>query len=86
MKHFWEIECKNALEKQLYRSIHLARTNPDYQIAHPTETKFQLSKAESGNCHECQPDAVKRITEAVTKKQQFYIMPAVERPKRLNRK
>ncbi len=76
----WKKACARALEKQLYRSIHLSRTNQDYQIKFPNECRDNpngLSK--------CHPEAQKRLLKEHEKILRLSIMPTVIRPKRLNR-
>lgn len=85
MTHFWHQQQEQALSKALYRSIHLGRTNPDYIALHPTEHKFQSAQADQHCYDKCTPEAKDRITKLVKKKQKFYHIPTVERPKRINR-
>ncbi len=78
----WEKATKRALEKKLYRAIHLARTNLDYQITYPSECRENSEKKILSCCH---PEAKKRITHDHLKILQLSVVPAVDRPKRMNR-
>ncbi len=78
----WEICVKRALKHKLYRAIHLARTNPDYMIKYPNETRGNPDKKVLLHCHK---EAEKRIIEEHEKMIKLSIVPIVERPKRLNR-
>ncbi len=76
----WKWAKERAIIKQLERSIHLTRCNPDYQIAHPQECRDNPD-----NENICHPEAKRRITKDMLHKQQRAIVPPVERPKRLSK-
>ncbi len=78
----WEKACKRALAKKQYRSIQLARTNPDYRMKYPNECR---DNPECKVLTECHPEAQKRILEEHEKILQLAIVPPVDRPKRMNR-
>ncbi len=78
----WPKAIHRALEKKKHRAIHLARTNPDYKIAHPNECRDNPENKILLCCH---PEAEKRITEEHIKMIKLSVVPTVERPKRLNR-
>ncbi len=78
----WPDQCQKALEKQLYRAIHLARTNIDYKITHPSECR---TNPENKILTECHPEAKKRILDCHEKTLRKAIIPIVDRPKRMNR-
>ncbi len=87
VKHFqrgfnWKKACQRSLEKQLYRAIHLARTNIDYQIKYPNECRDNPTSKILIHCH---PEAQKRILEEHEKILTLSIVPPVIRPERLNR-
>ncbi len=73
---------ERALKKQLYRAIHLCRTNPDYQLKYPQEVKQNPSKK---LLRVPTQEAVKRINHEYEVRVRNNIVPTVERPKRLNR-
>ncbi len=80
--HSWKHCIERALKHQMYRSIHLSRTNPDYKLKYPAEVaknperKLLLSPNK---------EAEKRILHEHEVRIRNNIVPAVERPKRLNR-
>ncbi len=76
----WQYACERALKKQLYRSIHLARTNTDYQIKYPNECRDNPNGE-----NKCHPEAEKRIIKEHAKILEKAIVPRVERPKRPSR-
>ncbi len=78
----WKTQCLKALEKQKYRAIHLARTNPDYQIKYPNECR---SNPENKVLLCCHPEAEKRILKEHEKILMRALVPDVDRPKRMNR-
>ncbi len=78
----WPYCITRALQHKKYRAIHLARTNIDYQIQHPNETRDNPEKKVLTHCHK---EAEKRIIEEHEKMIRLAIIPTVERPKRLNR-
>jgi len=78
----WHKATHRALEKQLYRAIHLARTNIDYQIKYPNECRDNPTGKKLEHCH---PEAQKRILKEHEKILMLAIVPDVDRPKRLNR-
>ncbi len=82
VKTFWQIHCEKALKKKLYRAIHLARTNPDYQIKHPSECRENPENKVLLCCH---PEAEKRILKEHETTLRLAVMPTVDRPARLNR-
>ncbi len=78
----WPKQRKKALLKAKYRAIHLARTNPDYQIAHPSECRENPENKILPCCH---PEAEKRIDKKYETIFRAAQVPTVDRPKRLNR-
>ncbi len=80
--HSWHHCIERALKKQLYRSIHLSRTNPDYKLKHPAEV---ASNPEKKLLLSPSKEAEKRIKREHEVRVRNNIVPAVERPKRLNR-
>ncbi len=78
----WAKQCEKALQHKETRAIHLARTNPDYQMKYPNECRDNPEKKVLTCCH---PEATKRILEEHEKILRLSIVPDVERPKRLNR-
>ncbi len=80
--HFWDKQRKKALDKLLYRSIHLCRSNIDYQIKHPNETR---ANPENKILIQCHPEAKIRITKEFLKRMKMNTVPKVDRPHRLNR-
>ncbi len=82
MAFTWPKQIQKALEKKKYRAIHLARTNPDYQLKHPNECRDNPDRKVLTCCH---PEAEKRILEEHEKMLRLAVVPSVERPKRMNR-
>ncbi len=78
----WAKACAKALEKQKYRAIHLARTNPDYQRKYPAELRDNPEGKILLCCHK---EAEKRLIEEHEKILKLSIVPTVDRPTRLNR-
>ncbi len=78
----WERCITRALKHKMYRAIHLARTNPDYQIEHPSELRNNPEGKVLLHCHK---EAEKRIIEQHQKMIKLAIIPKVDRPKRFNR-
>ncbi len=80
--HSWTHCLERALEKALYRSIHLCRTNPDYRLKYPAE-----ARANSGGKVMLQPnpEAKKRILHEHEVRIRNNLVPIVDRPKRFNR-
>ncbi len=80
--HNWKYSQKKALEKALYRNIHIARTSPEYRIQHPNEARLNPSqkvlKLPS-------PEAKKRIEHDFAIRIRNAFQPTVERPARLNK-
>jgi len=76
----WKMATERALQHKLYRSIQLARGNKDYQIKHPSEIPKE-GKIE----HSCHKEAEMRITKEHITVLRNSQVPAVDRPKRLNR-
>ncbi len=81
-KFNWEMATKRALQHQLTRAIHLARTNSDYRIAHPSECRANPENEIQQHCH---PEAKLRIIKIHLKTLEHSQVPAVIRPKRMNR-
>ncbi len=82
VKTFWQKHAEKALAHQEYRAIHLARTNPDYQIKYPNECRDNPDRKILECCH---PEAHTRILEEHEKILRLSVVPAVDRPTRLNR-
>ncbi len=80
--HSWKHCIDRALKKQLYRSIHLSRTNPDYKLKHPAEV---ASNPEKKLLIVPNKEAEKRILHEHEVRVRNNQVPNVERPKRLNR-
>ncbi len=78
----WHRAIERALEHQLYRQIHLARTNPDYQRKYPSEVK---ANPQGKILTHCSIEAKKRCEHEQEVRIRHNFMPVVERPKRLNR-
>ncbi len=78
----WPKATQRALKHALTRSIHLARTNTDYQIKHPNECRDNPDNKVLAHCH---PEAEKRIIKDQAKIIERAFQPSVERPKRLSR-
>ncbi len=78
----WKVCVDRALEHKLYRAIHLARSNPDYQIKYPSELRNNPEGKVLLHCHK---EAEKRIIHDHEKMIRLSIVPTVERPKRFNR-
>ncbi len=80
--HSWTHRADIALKHKLQRSIDLSRTNLDYQIKYPAETRVNPMKDRLLECH---PEAKKRIVREHEKFLRGSVVPAVIRPKRLSR-
>ncbi len=80
--HSWKHCAERALKHQLYRSIHLCRTNPDYRIRFPSEVK---QNPEKKLLRVPTQEASKRILHEHEVRIRNNIVPPVERPKRFNR-
>ncbi len=80
--HDWKYSQRKALEKRLYRNIHIARTSPDYQITYPAEVKVNPKKLVLKAPH---PDAKKRIEHDFMVRIRNSFQPKVERPERFNK-
>ncbi len=78
----WEKMQHRAYQKKLYRAIHEARTNPDYQLAHPSECRTNPESKVLSHCH---PEAEKRIKRQHSITIRKATVPTVIRPPRLNR-
>ncbi len=78
----WDKQRKKALKHQFTRSIHLARTNIDYQVEHPNECRDNPDHKVLADCH---PEAQKRLLLKHEKLLLLSVVPAVDRPTRLNR-
>jgi len=79
---FWKKQRDKALLKQLYRSIHLARCNPDYKLRYPNECRENPEHHILSQCH---PEAKKRICHQYETFCHRIDMPTVDRPMRLNK-
>jgi len=80
--HSWRHCIERALKHQLYRAIHLCRTNPDYQLRFPAEIKQNPDKKVLSVPTS---EANKRILHEHEVRVRNNIVPQVERPKRFNR-
>ncbi len=80
--HSWRHCIERALDKQLYRSIHLGRTNSDYRLRFPNEVK---SNPEGKVLSSPNLEAKKRILHEHEVRVRNNIVPTVDRPKRFNR-
>ncbi len=78
----WAYSIDRALEKKLYRTIHLCRTNPDYRLKYPAETKLDTNRQ---NTMKINTEARKRVEHEHILMLKRNIVPNVIRPKRLNR-
>ncbi len=78
----WKQHQDKALKKKLYRSIHLARTNPDYQIKYPNELRDNPNNEVKSKPHK---EAEIRIIADHTKMLKRNTLPLVVRPRRLSR-
>jgi len=80
--HSWKHCVDRALKHELYRAIHLCRTNPDYKLKYPSEVKQnptgKLLLVPTS-------EAKKRIEHDHEVRVRNNVVPIVERPKRLNR-
>lgn len=80
--HSWTHCIERALDKQLYRAIHLCRTSADYKLKYPTE----VAQNPSGKILlKCTKEAEKRIRHEHEVRIRNNLVPIVERPKRFNR-
>ncbi len=80
--HNWKYSQDKALEKALYRNIHIARTSPDYAIKHPAEVKVNSKHLVLKEVH---PEAKKRIEHEFSIRIRNAFQPTVKRPARLNK-
>ncbi len=80
--HNWKYSQKKALEKALYRNIHIARTSPDYKLKFPSEVKVNPKGLVLKLPH---PEARKRIEHDFEMRIRNAFQPKVERPARLNK-
>ncbi len=80
--HSWQHCIDRALKHQLYRSIHLCRTNPDYLLKYPSEVK---SNPENKVLNTVNHEAKKRIEHEHMVRVRNNVVPIVDRPKRFNR-
>ncbi len=80
--HSWHHSLHRALKKQLYRAIHLARTNEDYQRKYPSEVR---ANPKSLVLRECHPEARKRIEKKHDLLCKRTFVTPVDRPERWNR-
>jgi len=80
--HSWNHCLERALAHQLYRAIHLCRTNPDYKLKYPQEVK---QNPQSKLLLVPTSEAKKRISHEHEVRVRNNMVPTVERPKRFNR-
>jgi len=80
--HDWKYSQEKALQKALYRNIHIARTSPDYAIKYPAEVKINPKHLVLKLSH---PEAKKRIEHDFVLSIRNSFQPKVERPQRLNK-
>ncbi len=80
--HSWRHCIERALDKQLYRSIHLCRTNPDYKLRFPNEVKLNPTGKLLLSPNQ---EARKRILHEHEVRIRNNIVPKIDRPKRFNR-
>jgi len=80
--HSWKHCVDRALKHQLYRAIHLCRTNPDYKLRFPSEVKANPQQKVLINPTK---EAEKRILHEHEVRVRNNIVPRVERPVRFNR-
>ncbi len=78
----WVLQRKLAIIKAKQRAISLATCNPDYQVEHPNECR---DNPENKLLKECHPEAAKRIEKKLKLIQKKAMVPAVQRPSRLNK-
>ncbi len=78
----WVRERKLAIIKAKQRSISLATCNPDYQVEHPNECR---DNPENKLLKQCHPEAAKRIEKKLNLIQKKAMVPAVQRPSRMNK-
>ncbi len=78
----WHKATERAIQHQYYRAIHLARTNPDYQVDFPNECRDNPEKKVLNHCH---IEAKKRLDHRHEQILRNAMVPVVERPERLNR-
>ncbi len=79
---FWAKQIHICEEKHLEKSIHQARCNPDYKIAHPAECR---NMPKGGGLHNVHPEAKVRILKELANKIKSVNPPKVKRPERWNR-
>ncbi len=79
---FWHKVQHKALQKSLYRAIHLARCNPDYRLKYPNEARDNPKNEVKKECHK---EAQIRILKDHEMKCRRAHVPPVQRPKRMNR-
>ncbi len=77
---FWEKQVHICEEKMLIKSVHQARTNPDYKVKHPAECR-DIPKG-SLTVH---PEAKIRILKELANRIKSVTPPPVNRPNRYNR-
>ncbi len=80
--HNWKYSQKKALEKALYRNIHIARTSPDYKLKHAAEVRINPKGLILSLPH---PEARKRIEHDYAVRIRNSFQPSVQRPARLNK-
>ncbi len=78
----WDYSIEKALNKKLYRTIHLCRTNPDYRLKYPSEARLD---PELKNITKVNIEARKRVIHEHGQAVKMSMAPRVIRPKRLNR-
>ncbi len=77
----WHHSQHVALEKKIYRTVILARTNEDYRIRYPQEAK----DCKNTTFKQPHKEAIKRVEHEHNLWCKLHVTPAVDRPKRLNR-
>ncbi len=78
----WVAQRKLAIIKAKQRSISLATCNPDYQVTYPNECR---DNPENKLLKQCHPEASKRIEKKLNLIQKRAMVPAVQRPSRMNK-
>ncbi len=79
---FWHKHQHKALQKKLYRAIHLARNNPDYRLKYPNEARDNPKQEVRKTCHKEAEIRILKEHEQICNRAR---VPDVERPKRMNR-
>lgn len=78
---YWPQQVHICEQKKLIRSIHQARCNPDYQIAHPAECRH-MPEGKGLTVH---PEAKLRILKEIANKIKSVNRPLTNMPPRYNR-